>query len=277
MKVFISWSKSLSQECAELLRNWIKCTLQASKPWMSSQDLDKGTVWFNEINNELNETSIGIVCLTRENKNNPWILFEAGALAKGLEEKRVYTFLIDLKPSDIKQPLAQFNHTSPNKAEMKKLLSSINKQLSEPLEDKVLDQVFDAYWPQFDKDFKAAVKNHPVTETEEQESRSSDDILSEILSITRNLDKRVRKVESTSSGFAPIKKEELSDMMENSLKSRLEREIFSQVNKLYSEDYSKEEIIEMLSSKYSKTDIDKAHVKVMANRLAKKWEDVFKP
>jgi hypothetical protein len=197
MKVFISWSKSLSQECAEILRNWIKCTLQASKPWMSSEDLDKGTVWFDGIGNELNDTTIGIICLTKENKNNPWILFESGALAKGLAEKRVYTLLIDLESQDIEPPLSQFNHTSPNRVDMKKLLVSINKQLGEQaLEEKVLDDVFNTYWPQFDETFKAAIKHHPVNLIEEKKVRSSDDILSEILNTTRNLDKRMRHIES---------------------------------------------------------------------------------
>ena len=206
MKVFISWSKSLSQECALILRDWIKCTLQASKPWMSSEDLDKGTVWFSKISSELSDTSIGIICLTAENKNNPWILFESGALAKGLEEQRVYTLLIDLKPKDIEPPLSQFNHTTPNKMDMKKLLVSINKQLgNQALEDKVLEQVFNMYWPQFDKDFKAAIKNHPVGEIEEQESRSPDDMLSEILNITRNLDKRVRRVENRGNSLPPLR------------------------------------------------------------------------
>lgn len=89
MKVFISWSKNLSKDCAEILSDWIKCTLQASEPWVSSKDIDKGSLWFNEINDQLKDTKVGIVCLTKENKSNPWILFESGALAKGLSANRV--------------------------------------------------------------------------------------------------------------------------------------------------------------------------------------------
>lgn len=76
MKIFISWSKSLSKECAEILRDWIKCTLQPSEPWVSSKDIEKGSLWFGEISDQLKDTRVGIVCLTKENKNNPWILFE---------------------------------------------------------------------------------------------------------------------------------------------------------------------------------------------------------
>lgn len=267
MKVFISWSKSLSQECALILRDWIKCTLQASKPWMSSEDLDKGTVWFNQISSELSETSIGIICLTKENKNNPWILFESGALAKGLEEQRVYTLLIDLKPKDIEPPLSQFNHTTPNKTEMKKLLVSINKQLSEPLEDKILDGVFEIYWPQFDKDFKTAIKKHPVGQVEEEETRSSDDLLSEILSITRNLDRRIKNVEDTPS-LHPARRKRLrakDSSIEIAARSELEERIFDCVKKglspamvasLFENEAPRRWIMDIASKKKNELDMD---------------------
>ena len=56
MKIFISWSGDYSKQCAEILRDWIKCTLQASEPWISSQDIDKGTLWFSEISGQLKDT-----------------------------------------------------------------------------------------------------------------------------------------------------------------------------------------------------------------------------
>lgn len=201
MKVFISWSKNLSKECAEILRDWIKCTLQASEPWVSSKDIDKGSLWFNEISDQLKDTKVGIVCLTKENKSNPWILFESGALAKGLSANRVCTFLIDLTPADLANPMAQFNHTMPNQEDMKSLLSTINKELGDnALEERILDQVFETYWPLFDKKFKAVVKNAPTSD-ELEPTRSSDDILTEILYTTRTLDKRIRFLEKRTNDF----------------------------------------------------------------------------
>lgn len=201
MKVFISWSKNLSKDCAEILRDWIKCTLQASEPWVSSKDIDKGSLWFNEINDQLKDTKVGIVCLTKENKSNPWILFESGALAKGLSANRVCTFLIDLTPADLANPLAQFNHTMPDQEGMKSLLSTINKELADnSLEDRILDQVFETYWPLFEKRFKEVVKNAPSSD-ELEPTRSSDDILTEILYTTRTLDKRIRFLEKRNNDF----------------------------------------------------------------------------
>ncbi len=201
MKIFISWSKDLSRQCAEILRDWIKCTLQASQPWISSKDIDKGSLWFNEINDQLKDTKVGIVCLTKENKENPWILFESGALAKGLSVNRVCTFLIDLTPADLGNPLAQFNHTLPNKEGMKGLLTTINKELGDcALEERILGQVFETYWPIFDKQFKDVLGQAP-TAADVEPTRSSDDILTEILYTTRTMEKRIRQIEQRDERF----------------------------------------------------------------------------
>jgi hypothetical protein len=131
MKVFISWSGPLSQKVAEILKPWIKCVLQATDPFFSPEDIIKGSLWFNTISDQLADTGVGIICLTPDNLNSPWILFEAGALAKGLSTNRVCTLLINLSPSDLGPPLSQFNATSLNKEERLKLFSSINRALAE--------------------------------------------------------------------------------------------------------------------------------------------------
>ena len=115
MRVFISWSGDRSRAVAELLDEWLQCVIQALDPWMSSKDIDRGSIWFSEISDSLRDTKVGIVCLSQDNKNKPWILFESGALAKGLYSARVCTFLIDLESTDVSNPLAQFNHTFPTK------------------------------------------------------------------------------------------------------------------------------------------------------------------
>ncbi|WP_411382854.1 hypothetical protein ACK3BK_15995 [Pseudomonas sp. L7] len=198
MKVFVSWSGQRSKAVAELISDWIKCVLQASQPWISTRDIDKGAIWFSEISDQLKDTAAGIVCLTQENKNKPWILFETGALAKGLSTNRVCTFLIDLQSSEIEDPLAQFNHTFPERTSMWGLICSLNSCLDHNrLDERILRQVFDTYWPQFDQRFKEAIKNTP--QAENVEPRSEQSILSEILSNTRSLSSRVRDLESRQS------------------------------------------------------------------------------
>jgi hypothetical protein len=197
MKVFISWSGDRSKRIAELLDDWIQCVIQAVNPWMSSKDIDRGALWFTEITDQLANTSIGIVCITKENRNKPWILFEAGALAKGLTSNRVCTFLIDLAATDLENPLAQFNHTFPTKESIWELVRTINLTLKEnALKESVLLKVFDTYWPQFEKEFKEILTNTP--ETEVVAMRKDNDIMLDVLSTVRMLDKRLRNIESTS-------------------------------------------------------------------------------
>lgn len=195
MKIFISWSGKRSKAVGELLDEWLRCVIQAAQPWMSSKDIDRGSLWFSEINDQLKDTGIGIICITTSNLNKPWILFEAGALAKGLSSNRVCTFLIDLNPSDISDPLAQFNHTLPNKESMCSLIRTLNNSLGEKrLGDKIIDSVFETYWPQFQVKFNQIILD--TVDDVVEVKRDEEDILSELLYMTRRLDKRIRNVES---------------------------------------------------------------------------------
>lgn len=195
MKVFISWSGDRSKLVAELLDDWIQCVIQAVDPWMSSKDIDRGALWFTEISDQLANTSIGIVCLTKENKNKPWILFESGALAKGLTSNRVCTFLIDLEPTDLENPLAQFNHTFPTRDSIWELVRTINLTSKEhALKESILSRVFDTYWPQFEESFEKIIKSTP--ESTSSPKRKGDDIMLDVLSTVRMLDRRLRTMES---------------------------------------------------------------------------------
>lgn len=194
MKVFLSWSGQRSKEVANLLSDWLCCVIQASRPWISTRDLDRGSLWFGEINDQLKDTTVGIICLTQENKTRPWILFEAGALAKGLSTSRVCTLLVDLESKDIEDPLAQFNHTFPTRESVLGLVKTLNSTLaSNGLDNRTLEQVFDTYWPQFEKRFADILSS-----TEAQppsKPRPKEDVLGEILENTRMLNSRIRRLE----------------------------------------------------------------------------------
>ena len=194
MKVFLSWSGNRSREVASLLSDWLCCVIQASRPWISTRDLDRGSLWFGEINDQLKDTTVGIICLTQENKNRPWILFEAGALAKGLSTARVCTLLIDLEPKDIEDPLAQFNHTFPNEDSVLGLVRTLNSTLgSAALDTRILEQVFTTYWPQFEKRFGEILAS--TESTTPSKPRPKEDVLGEILENTRMLGSRIRRLE----------------------------------------------------------------------------------
>src|ERR1700687_1036205 len=125
MTVFISWSGPLAEAVAQHLDSWLPSVIQSVKTWISSNDIEKGSIWSAELNDALS-TSVGIICVTRENKEAPWLLFEAGALSKGQTKARVCPLLIDIQKRDLEPPLSHFNLTIPEHDDMLKLVKAIN-------------------------------------------------------------------------------------------------------------------------------------------------------
>ena len=74
------------------LHKWLPSVIQALKPYISS-DIDKGARWSPDISEELENSSFGILCVTKESKDAPWLNFEAGALSKFVKRSRVAPFL----------------------------------------------------------------------------------------------------------------------------------------------------------------------------------------
>ncbi len=191
MNIFLSWSGERSKQVAELLKVWLSNVIQASEPFLSTKDIDRGAIWFMDIANSLASINIGIICVTEENKNSPWILFESGALTKGLTSSRVCPFLIDLESTNIiNNPLSQFNHTLPNEEILFELLKTVNKAITDkPLTDVILKNSFETFYPQFKKQFGEIIQR--TQSTEPKIATTQADILEEILLTTRELEKRI--------------------------------------------------------------------------------------
>lgn len=181
MKIFVSWSGPLSHRVATILRIWLPNVIQSVDAYVSSEDIDKGARWSPEIARELEASDFGIICVSKENLNAPWLLFEAGALSKKFERGRVSPFLIDLKISDISGPLAQFQATPFSKKDINKLMQSINKSAeSSVLEDGRLGVSFDKWWPDLEKDLNEAITARPSANVAET-VRPERDLLEEVV------------------------------------------------------------------------------------------------
>src|SRR5437764_1061561 len=98
MNVFISWSGEVSRNIAHALRPWLKLVAHYIEPWTSDSDIGPGYRWSIELAHKLSQTNFGLLCVTSENAKSAWLLFEAGALAKSLEEGRVIPLLWDIHP-----------------------------------------------------------------------------------------------------------------------------------------------------------------------------------
>lgn len=184
------------------MRDWLPGVIQASKPWMSEADIEKGSRGLSEIGKALEGIRAGIVCLTPENQTAPWILYEAGALSKSIGDKtRLCTYLLGgLQSQDVRAPLGMFQATKADKEETRKLVHSINRAISDnPVPDKTLNAVFDAMWSDIEKVLTTLPE--PVQKIETR--RSTEEMVSEILELVRADANRKKKTDQLDE-FIPV-------------------------------------------------------------------------
>lgn len=187
MLVFISWSGETSRYVAEQLRAWLKDVMQRVEPWVSSEDVRQGARWNVDVARKLEEATFGILCLTRDNFNQPWLVFEAGALAKTLDQANVCPYLINLKPTEVSGPLVQFQAATATEEGTRRLVHSINKALGEnSLPDEQIDRACRKWWP----DLKSTLDRAPQARTTLPDLRSERELLEEMLGRVRRIDAR---------------------------------------------------------------------------------------
>jgi len=192
VKVFISWSGNNSKKLGETLRDWLPAVLQMVQPYFTPSDIEKGTRWNSEIAKELESSEVGILCVTRDNLHSDWVMFEAGALSKSLDKAHVCPVLFGIHNTDLAGPLKQFQTTEFDKEDFKKLVSVINNKLGEnKLPAKVLDSVFEKWWPELKTKIDKILKKLSQDDTEP--IRTERGLLEEILELSRVTWRNTRK------------------------------------------------------------------------------------
>jgi hypothetical protein len=201
MKVFLSWSGELSQKIALELRDWLPYVIQSVEPYLSSEDIDKGSRWSIDIAKELEDSSFGILCVTHQNLDSSWLNFEAGALSKAFNKTNVTPFLFDLKPSDLtNSPLLQFQTTSFDKKDLLKLVFSLNNATGEEkLNEQKLKTTFELWYDKLKNNLDPLLKESSIKKTQksvkENPNSNSSEIVEEILELTREQFKILRNPE----------------------------------------------------------------------------------
>lgn len=164
MKIFFSWSGDESHEIALFLENWIGFVLSNVETFVSSKDIAAGEKWSQRIDENLQGSDFGIICVTRSNISSPWLLFEAGALSTAKEENRVSPFLLGIGPEDIKStPLSQFQCTFCTEDSIRKLITTIHQKgqnaNSIPGEEIKINERFNKFWPELDSKLTDYIHN----------------------------------------------------------------------------------------------------------------------
>jgi hypothetical protein len=191
MRVFLSWSGATSRQIATILRDWLPTVIQAIEPWMSSEDINKGARWSAEIAKELQTTKAGIICVTADNQGSAWLNFEAGALSRVVDKTMVCPYLFQIRPSDLKGPLVQFQATEANREDSLKLLTTLNSGLgAKALSEGNLIKAFEKWWGELE----AKLEGIPKPANTIVSNRSSQDMVEEILALTREQSRATQEV-----------------------------------------------------------------------------------
>jgi hypothetical protein len=187
MKLFLTWSGDKSKRIASALRDWIPSIINDVEPWMSEEDIAKGAHWPSHLGRELEQAKFGIICVTPDNLNEPWILFEAGALSRVIEQARVCPYLFGVEKSAVRPPLGHFQASKSDKEDTKKLLESINGAVEDAkgiaLTEIRLTRAFEKFWPDLEQELAKVSTSTEVAPSK----RSIDDVAIEILDTVRGL------------------------------------------------------------------------------------------
>ena len=182
MRISISWSGNLSYKVAVLLSKWLPSVVQAVTPFVSTDVSRKGSAWFKKVKDQFNQTDFGIICLSRDNLNAPWLLFETGVLATRFDQVHICTVLIgDLSDTDITGPLHNFQSIKlKDKEDIRKLIQTLNQLHGTRMSSaNALNSAFDRRWPIFEDACKKAIKKE-MNREEIEKSKSEHQLLEEI-------------------------------------------------------------------------------------------------
>jgi len=189
VRVFISWSGEPSRSIAQALRDWLPSVVQHIEPWMSDEEIKSGTRWTDEVMKALDGTGYGIICVTAANQHQPWLIFEAGALAKRVGEDiaRVVPLCIDLKSTEITGPLTTFQARKLDEEGVKKVVLDLMSLRDNPPTKEQTARVFGRMWPELEAQINEA-KGMAFDVRIEQ--RTAEDMLEELVERVRRLDRR---------------------------------------------------------------------------------------
>ena len=198
MHIFISWSGERSRSFAEYLNDWLRKLPLSILTWVSGEAIEPGTRWEKEIAQALEGTRFGILCLTSDNQLEPWICFEAGALAKTIDKTNVVPYLLDFSPSALEQPMKQFHAMEANKEDTWKLIKAIYKISGDQTRSVTdLEDAFEMWWPKLEQ---------KIQDIQQKSNKSDGSDKLTLHDLKVSVDRIASVVESISSRFSKIEK-----------------------------------------------------------------------
>lgn len=165
---FISWSGEESRGIAEQLKDLFGLVLPAPQLFVASRDIKAGEVWFTEIAQRLEACDVGVIVVTPQNLNKPWLYFEAGALAKKVGRSATIPLLCGVSVGDLANtPLASLQSLTTSEADIMELCGRLNEVLDLGLAASHIDRAFPKWWA----DFADKIDNPEIWKGSKKEGR----------------------------------------------------------------------------------------------------------
>ncbi len=175
--MFLSWSGAESHKVALSMRDWLPSVLPFVEPWVSSEDITKGQRWSAAISSELETCKFCIVCVTPLVAHEPWVNFEAGAIAKVVSESHVSPLLVGTSLNDLGDlPLSMFQVTKFEHADVLRLLESVNSVAEVPLAPERLQKNFELCWPGLQKEIDEILQSLDLSAASTDDFEDDEDV-----------------------------------------------------------------------------------------------------
>lgn len=161
LQIFLSHS-SIDRKIADALRTLLQdlfgkgVVVEFSSDQKAGGGIPPGDKWLPWINEKISAADKTYVLLTPNSMNKPWVLWESGAAAgvalAGNKSSPVVPITFGISNDDIPSPFASTQHVRGDTTEaggILRLLQDLNKDLGNPLTDKVFELTTDQLLPDF--------------------------------------------------------------------------------------------------------------------------------
>ncbi len=232
LKIFLSWNGVRSKAMAEALRDWLSLALHYAHP-SCSQEISSGQVWVFELKKRLEECKVGILCITKENTESPWICFEAGAISKTFNDSLVIPLLLDLEISDLssKLPYSHYQVRKTERESMMQVLTDLNAVAEDQIPERRLHELFEMSWPKLEANLAQARAKLPDSSETSISHRDQRAILEDLVGEIRGFEKRLRDIGPGTSSGVTLDKLGQNQFLENAIEGlRNYRILFDRVD-----------------------------------------------
>jgi hypothetical protein len=139
----------VAAEIAQRIKPFLEDVLGTATIFMS-QAMEGGTRWAMEIPQRLESCNAGLVLVTQENSQAPWLHFEAGALSKQIDESRVVPLLCRSSVGDIQgTPLSLFQAKNLDHDDFLSVCISFGKAFD--VAEETIRRRFERSWPDLEQ------------------------------------------------------------------------------------------------------------------------------